>query len=96
MLPSAKLPFLNIKTDGRRKNRHNREVLRLLQLLLKDGTTRYCIHHANEAGMDKTLPLTYKEKWYDIVYEAPDGEIFMIEIMRVGQHFSCKTPDKAS
>lgn len=33
--------------------------------------------------MNKALPLSIDGKWYDISYVAPDGEIFMIEIMRV-------------
>ena len=83
MLPSAKLPFLNVKTDGRKKDRHNREVLFLAQLLLGSGVTDYCLHHVNDGGMNRNLPLTLAGKWYDVVYVAPDGEVFMLELMRV-------------
>lgn len=83
MLPSAKLPFLNVKTDGRKKDRHNKEILFLAQLLHGAGITDYCLHHVNDAGMNKNLPLTLAGKWYDIVYVAPDGEVFMLELMRV-------------
>ena len=83
MLPSAKLGFLNVKTDGRKKDRHNRELLFLAQLLLSAGVSDYCLHHVNDAGMNRALPLTLAGKWYDISYVAPDGEIFMLELMRV-------------
>lgn len=83
MLPSAKLGFLNVKTDGRKKDRHNREVLFLSQLLQAAGIKDFCMHHVNDAGMNKNLPLTLNGKWYDIAYMAPDGEVFMLEIMRV-------------
>lgn len=83
MLPSSKLPFLNVKTDGRRKDRHNREILFLSQLLQAAGITDYCLHHVNDAGMNRNLPLTLAGKWYDLVYVAPDGEVFMLELMRV-------------
>jgi hypothetical protein len=82
VLPSSKIPFLNIRTDGRKKDRHNREILWLSSLLLRAGVKDYCLHHVDEAGMNRALPLTLAGKWYDIAYVAPDGEIFMIEIMR--------------
>lgn len=83
MLPSSKIPFLNVKTDGRRKERHNREILFVLGLLRQAGITDYCLHHIDDAGMDRALPLTLKGKWYDISYVSGDGEIFLIEIMRL-------------
>lgn len=83
MLPSSHLGFLNVRTDGRRKDRHNREVQTVLAGLLASGVTRWCMHHVNDGGMDHTLPLTLGGRWYDIAYEAPDGEIFLIEVMRL-------------
>lgn len=83
MLPSSKLGFLNVKTDGRRKHRHNEEILFVSRLLQGAGITDYCLHHVNDAGMNKDLPLCLDGKWYDISYIAPDGEVFLIEIMRV-------------
>lgn len=83
MLPSSKLPFLNVPTDGRKKDRHNREVLILARLLQASGVKRFCLHHVAEAGMDKTLPLMLDGRWYDISYVTPDGECFMVEVMRV-------------
>ena len=83
MLPSPNLPFLNVDTDGRRKNRHNQEILTLVRLLRTSGVKDYCMHHINDGGMVKTLPLTLGGKWYDIAYVAPDGEIFLIEVMRL-------------
>jgi hypothetical protein len=83
LLPSSKIPFLNVKTDGRAKARHNREILYVLGLLRKSGITDYCLHHIDDAGMDKSLPLSLKGKWYDISYVSGDGEIFLVEIMRL-------------
>lgn len=83
MLPSAKLPFLNVKTDGKKKNRHNREILFLSRLLQASGVSDFCVHHVNDAGMNRNLPLTLGGRWYDIVYVAPDDEVFMLEVMRV-------------
>ena len=71
------------ETDGRRKNRHNEEILFLAGLIRDAGISDYCLHHVKDGGMNRDLPLTLNGKWYDIVYTAPDGEIFMIEIMRV-------------
>jgi len=87
VLPSAKLPFLNIKTDGKRKDRHNREILLFLKLLQDAGCVHYLAHHVNDAGMTKILPLTLAGKWYDLSYVSQDGEIFMVEIMRAGKIF---------
>lgn len=83
MLPSSRLPFLQINTDGRTKKRHNEEILFWLHQLGKAGINNVGAHHVDDAGLNRDLPLTLAGKWYDIVYEAPDGEVFMIELMRV-------------
>ena len=83
MLPSSVLPFVNVSTDGRKKDRHNSELLFWSRLLQRAGIKDFCLHHVKDAGMNKALPLSIDGKWYDISYVAPDGEIFMIEIMRV-------------
>lgn len=83
MLPSANCTFLNVGTDGRKKDRHNKEILFLAKLLRSAGVSDYCLHHVKDGGMNKALPLTLAGKWYDISYVSPDGEVFMIEIMRV-------------
>ena len=88
MLPSAKLPFLNVTTDGKRKDRHNKEILLLLKLLQGAGCVHYLAHHVKDAGMTKALPLTLEGKWYDFSYVSHDGEIFMVEIMRVRKFFT--------
>lgn len=82
MLPSSVIPFLNVATDGRRKNRHNREVLFFSHLLHGAGISDFCLHHVDEAGMNRNLPLTVGGKWYDIAYVAGDGEVFLVEVMR--------------
>lgn len=82
MLPSAALPFLNVKTDGSLKDRHNREVLFFARLLRSEGIRDMCMHHVEDAAMNKNLPLTLRGKWYDLVYVAPDGEVFLLEVMR--------------
>ena len=84
MLPSAKLGFLNVSTDGKRKNRHNKELLLLLRLLQQAGCCHYLLHHVKDAGMNKSLPLQLAGKWYDLSYVSEDGEIFLVEIMRAG------------
>ena len=84
VLPSAKLGFLNIKTDGKRKDRHNKELLFWLERLLDAGCIHYSLHHLREAGCTKSLPLQLGGKWYDLSYVAEDGEIFLVEIMRAG------------
>lgn len=33
--------------------------------------------------MNHSLPLSIDGKWYDIAYEAPDGELFLVEVMRL-------------
>lgn len=83
MLPSSKLPFLNVTTDGKKKNRHNTEVLIIARLLQASGVKEFCLHHIDDAGMNHALPLAISGKWYDISYVAPDGEVFLIEVMRL-------------
>lgn len=85
---------MNVSTDGKRKERHNRELLLISGLLQSKGVKRLCMHHVQDAGMDRSLPLTFQGKWYDIAYVAPDGVIFMIEVMRVGTRFPSEwTPE---
>lgn len=84
MLPSAKMGFLNVTTDGKRKDRHNKELLFWLEKLLDSGCCHYSLHHIKEAGVNKALPLMHGGKWYDLSYVAEDGEVFLVEIMRVG------------
>ena len=83
MLPSSKFPFLNVHTDGKRKDRHNTEVLIIARLLQASGVKEYCLHHIDDAGMNHALPLSLDGKWYDISYVAPDGELFLVEVMRL-------------
>lgn len=83
MLPSSFLPFLNVKTDGKKKDRHNREVLIIARLLQASGVKDFCLHHVDDAGMNHALPLSIDGKWYDIAYVAPDGELFLVEVMRL-------------
>lgn len=83
MLPSHEFGFLNVPTDGRKKDRHNKEILFLAGLLNRAGIAHLNLHHINDVGLDKSLPVKLGRKIYDITYVAPDGELFMIEIMRV-------------
>lgn len=83
MLPSSSLPFLNVSTDGKRKDRHNREVLLIARLLQASGVKDFCLHHIDDAGMNHALPLMLGGRWYDISYVAPDGEVFLVEVMRL-------------
>ena len=87
MLPSKTIPFLSVETDGKAKDRHNREILYILDLLLKSGVKVFCTHHVNEAMADKRLPMAIGAKWYDISYVSGDGEIIMLEIMRTRSYF---------
>jgi hypothetical protein len=84
VLPSAKMGFLNVTTDGKRKDRHNKELLLLLRLLQQAGCCHYLLHHVKDAGMTKSLPLQQENKWYDLSYVSEDGEIFLVEVMRTG------------
>ena len=92
MLPSSVVPFVNIATDGKRKDRHNREILFFSRLLREAGTKKMCLHHVRDAGMNYDLPLTLEGKWYDISYVAPDGEIFLVEIMRTRKIYDPTKP----
>jgi hypothetical protein len=87
VLPSKTIPFLSVETDGRSKDRHNREILYILDLLLKSGVKVFCTHHVSEAMADKRLPMAIGAKWYDISYVSSDGEIIMLEIMRTRSYF---------
>jgi hypothetical protein len=93
VLPSSRLPFLNVSTDGKAKDRHNREILFFSRMLQAAGTKKICLHHVNDAGMAYDLPLTVGKKWYDIAYVAADGEIFLVEIMRIRQIYN---PEKSA
>ena len=88
MLPSAKMGFLNVKTDGKRKDRHNRELLFWLKLLLNAGCSNFLLHHVQEAGMNSSLPMQHRGKWYDLSYVSEDGEVFLVEIMRTGMVYA--------
>ncbi len=83
MLPSHHFGFLNVKTDGKKKNRHNQEILFLTKLLKQAGIKFINIHHVNDVDLDKFLPVKIGNKIYDITYVAQDGELFMVEIMRI-------------
>ena len=81
--PSSVVPLLNVRTDGRAKSRHNAEVARVLRLLRADGVKDYRLHHISDGGYDKTLPISLDGKFYDVAYRDTDGEVFLIEVMRV-------------
>jgi len=83
-VPSAVLPFLTVRTDGKAKERHNRELMRVFRLLRGDGVREFRLHHVNEGGQSREIPIALDGKFYDIGYIAEDGEVFLIEIMRVG------------
>ena len=82
-LPSVVVPLVSVFTDGRSKDRHDREVMRLLRLLRADGVSNYNIHHVRDGGLTKTLPLSLDGRVYDISFISDDGEVFLIELMRV-------------
>lgn len=82
-LPSSVCPLLNVLTDGRSKNRHNEEVKRVLGLLRGDGVKLYNVHHIRDGGLSEEITLFYDGRLYDIGYICPDGEVFLIEVMRV-------------
>lgn len=46
------------------------------------GIKKINAHHVDDAGFDKSLPLTKNKKQYDISYVNERGEIILIEIMR--------------
>jgi hypothetical protein len=77
------MSLVSVYTDGCAKSRHNREVVRLLRLLLGDGVQVYNMHHVRDGGLCKDLPLMLDGHCYDISYLSDDGELFLIEVMRV-------------
>ncbi len=83
MIPSSAFPFLLVCTDGAHKERHNDEVMLILSLLKKSGIREYNLHHIRDAGLNREIPIAAGKKIYDIGYCSLDGELFMIEIMRV-------------
>jgi hypothetical protein len=93
VLPSASMGFINIESDGKHKNRHNEELLFLLKLLQQAGCKYFLTHHVKDGGMTKSLPLMLDHKWYDLSYVSSDGEIFLIEIMRLRKIF-VENPEK--
>ena len=95
MLPSSVLPFVNVSTDGKRKDRHNREVLFFSRLLRAAGVRDLCLHHVDDADMNRALPLTLAGKWYDLVYVATDGEVFLVEVMRARKLYTADAQEEA-
>lgn len=83
--PSSSLPFLNVRTDGAHKKRHNDEVMFVIGTLIKNGIKDYNLHHINDANLVKWLPLQKNGKFYDISYINSKGEIILIEVMRLNQ-----------
>ena len=57
--------------------------MRLLHLLRKDGVKIFNMHHVRDGGLCKDLPLMLDGHCYDISYLSDDGELFLIEVMRV-------------
>lgn len=82
-LPSGVVPLVSVFTDGRSKDRHNREVMRLLHLLREDGIKIFNLRHVRDGGLEKDLPIALDGHFYDISYISDDGELFLIEVMRV-------------
>ena len=82
-LPSEVVPLVSVFTDGRSKDRHNREVMRLLHLLREDGVKIFNVHHVRDGGLEKELPIALDGRFYDLSYLSDDGELFLIEVMRV-------------
>ena len=82
-LPSLVTPLVSVLTDGRSKSRHNREVVRLLRLLIGDGIRTFNMHHVRDGGLCRELPIALDGRFYDISYLSDDGELFLIEVMRV-------------
>ena len=82
-LPSEVVPLVSVFTDGRSKDRHNREVMRLLHLLREDGIKIFNLRHVRDGGLEKDLPIALDGHFYDISYISDDGELFLIEVMRV-------------
>lgn len=43
----------------------------------------YNVHHIRDGGLSTEIPLFIDGRLYDIGYICPDGEVFLIEVMRV-------------
>ena len=82
-IPSAAVPFVNVGTDGKRKERHNAEVMFVLAALRAAGIKIYNLDHIDDGGRDRSIPVTYRHKTYDIGYINRDGTAFLIEVMRI-------------
>ena len=82
-VPSEVVPLVSVFTDGRSKDRHNREVMRLLHLLRGDGIKIFNLRHVRDGGLEKDLPIALDGHFYDISYISEDGELFLIEVMKV-------------
>ncbi len=83
--PSSSLPFLNVRTDGVRKKRHNDEVRFVIGTLIKNGIKDYNCDHISDGNLVKWLPLQKNGKFYDISYINSKGDIILIEVMRLNQ-----------
>ncbi|MDP2105882.1 MAG: hypothetical protein Q8J76_07795 [Desulfobulbaceae bacterium] len=59
--------------------------MKILSLLKWSGITEFNLHHIQDAGLNKEIPIQRGKKAYDIGYCSQDGELFMIEIMRIGK-----------
>jgi len=81
--PSAALPFVNIRTDGKPKLRHANEISFILSLLKLSGVREFRAEHIYDVGYSKEIPTSKNGKVYDIGYKSRDGEIFLIEVMRL-------------
>jgi len=80
---SAIFPFVNIRTDGKRKLRHAEEVSFILSLLKLAHVREFRAEHIYDAGFNPNIPTQKDGKVYDIGYRALDGEFFLIEVMRI-------------
>jgi len=81
--PSVIFPFVNVRTDGKPKLRHAEEISFILSLLKLAGIREFRAEHIYDGGYNQEVPTSKNGKVYDIGYIAPDGEIFLIEIMRL-------------
>lgn len=43
----------------------------------------YNLHHIDDVGLNKLIPLKIGKKIYDFSYVSRDGEMFLIEVMRI-------------
>lgn len=92
--PSSAFPFFSVATDGKHKKRHHEEVLFLIGLLKKQGMQDYNLHHIDDVGLNKLIPLKIGKKIYDFSYVSRDGEIFLIEVMRIQPITGKPAPEK--